>query len=52
MCIRDRQNAVVKSPDQATYVYGDVVQLTAVPQPGWAFVGWSGAVNSLSLIHI
>ena len=46
--IGGEQNAVVKSPDQATYVYGDVVQLTAVPQPGWAFVGWSGAVNSTS----
>jgi uncharacterized repeat protein (TIGR02543 family) len=42
------QNAVVKNPDQATYVYGDVVQLTAVPQPGWSFVAWTGAVNSTS----
>ena len=42
------QNAVTKSPNQATYVYGDVVQLTAVPQPGWSFVGWSGAVTGTS----
>ena len=42
------QNAVTKNPDQATYVYGDQVQLTAVPQPGWSFVGWTGAVNSAS----
>jgi len=39
-------NAVTKNPDQATYVYGDVVELTAVAQPGWTFTGWTGAVNS------
>ena len=38
-------NTVSKSPDQATYVYGDVVQLTAVAQPGWTFVEWGGAVT-------
>jgi uncharacterized repeat protein (TIGR02543 family) len=39
-------NVVNKTPDQPTYVYGDVVQLTAVPEPGWKFVGWSGAITS------
>ena len=38
-------NVVNKSPDQPTYVYGDVVQLTAVPEPGWKFIGWSGAIT-------
>lgn len=38
-------NMVSRSPDQPTYVYGDQVQLTAVPEPGWKFVGWSGAVT-------
>src|SRR5690606_36284820 len=38
-------NVVNKSPDQPTYVYGDQVQLTAVAEPGWKFVGWSGAVT-------
>lgn len=38
-------NAVDRSPNQSTYVYGDQVQLTAVPEPGWKFVGWSGAVT-------
>ena len=46
--IGGEQNAVTKSPDQPTYVYGDTVQLTAVPQLGWSFVSWSGAVNSTS----
>ena len=34
--------SVAKVPDQATYHYGDVVQLTATPATGWSFVGWSG----------
>ncbi len=38
-------NQVQKSPDKETYVYDDVVQLTAVPEPGWKFVGWSGSVT-------
>jgi uncharacterized repeat protein (TIGR02543 family) len=36
---------VSKNPDQATYHYGDVVQLTAVPATGWQFAGWSGDLN-------
>ncbi|MGD9118650.1 MAG: hypothetical protein PVJ08_07985, partial [Dehalococcoidia bacterium] len=35
-------------PDQATYHYGDVVQLTATPEPGWEFSGWSGDLVSIS----
>ena len=35
---------VTKSPDQATYHYGDVVSLTAVPGTGEIFTGWSGDV--------
>lgn len=38
-------NKVNKSPDQPTYLYDDVVQLTAVPQPGWKFVEWTGGVT-------
>ena len=41
-------NTVTRTPDQATYVYGDVVQLTAVPLPGWSFVEWGGAVTGTS----
>jgi hypothetical protein len=36
---------VAKSPEQTTYHYGDVVQLTANPAAGWSFSGWSGDVN-------
>ena len=34
------------NPDQNSYNYGDVVQLTAVPAAGWYFSGWTGDVVS------
>ena len=34
--------SVVKTPDKTAYVTGEIVQLTAVPDPGWQFSGWSG----------
>ena len=37
--------SVTRNPNQATYVYGDVVQLTAVADPGWTFSGWSGGLT-------
>ncbi len=42
-------NVVTKNPDQSTYVYDDVVQLTAKPEPGWKFIGWSGGVTGPEL---
>src|SRR5206468_3460681 len=33
---------VAKSPNQASYNHGTVVQLTATPAAGWRFVDWSG----------
>lgn len=33
---------VSRSPDQATYDAGTVVQLTATAATGWTFAGWSG----------
>jgi pectate lyase-like protein/List-Bact-rpt repeat protein/type IX secretion system substrate protein len=44
---------VVKNPDQASYLYGSSVQLTAEPASGWALSGWSGdttgTVNPLTV---
>ena len=34
--------SVAKAPDQASYDYGSIVQLTATPATGWSFLGWSG----------
>ncbi|WP_295713967.1 kelch repeat-containing protein [Mucilaginibacter sp.] len=34
--------SVVKSPNQQTYAPNTRVNLTAVPQPGWVFEGWTG----------
>ncbi len=39
------QGTVDKTPDNATYSYGDVVQLTAYPEQGWNFTGWSGDLS-------
>jgi len=36
--------SVTKSPDQTTYTYGSVVALTATPDAGYRFVGWTGPV--------
>jgi hypothetical protein len=33
---------VLKVPDQTSYTYGQVVQLTANPAAGWAFNHWAG----------
>ena len=38
--------SVSRSPDQATYLDGSVVTLTAAPAAGWEFVGWEGDVTS------
>ena len=34
--------SVTRSPDQATYAQGALVQITALPGTGFAFTGWSG----------
>jgi uncharacterized repeat protein (TIGR02543 family) len=36
------QGTVVRAPQQANYYYDMSVQLTAVPEEGWTFSGWSG----------
>jgi hypothetical protein len=37
--------SVSKSPNQATYTYGQVVTLTATPTFGWRFNYWTGSVS-------
>ena len=36
---------VVKNPDQASYFNGTIVELTATPNAGYAFISWSGDAN-------
>lgn len=37
--------SVSVTPEKPLYRYGDVVTLTAIPDPGWRFVGWSGDLS-------
>jgi len=37
---------VTQTPSQTTYLYGDAVTLTATPDAGWRFDGWSGDLES------
>jgi uncharacterized repeat protein (TIGR02543 family) len=38
--------SVTIDPTQPTYNFNDKVTLTAIPDPGWTFAGWSGDVSS------
>jgi len=38
---------VVKHPDQLTYDYGTVVELTATPNAGYKFTSWSGDATGI-----
>ncbi len=44
---------VTKDPEQTTYVYGQVVRLTAIPSPGWSFNYWGGdATGSVNPVEV
>jgi uncharacterized repeat protein (TIGR02543 family) len=36
---------VTADPNQPTYTYGQIVTLTAIPDPNWAFDSWSGDLS-------
>ncbi len=38
--------AVTRIPDYAAYSDSALVELTAEPDPGWAFTGWTGGITS------
>jgi hypothetical protein len=42
LTIASEHGTVTKSPDRATYHYGDMVELTAAPGTGWSFANWTG----------
>ncbi|HET6528694.1 MAG TPA: hypothetical protein VFG39_08065 [Balneolaceae bacterium] len=37
---------VIRNPDKDNYAFNETVELTAVPDEGWEFIEWLGAVNS------
>jgi PKD repeat protein len=37
--------SVLKAPDQPSYVYGDTVIVTAIPDTGWTFHGWTAGLS-------
>ncbi|SSC13327.1 conserved protein of unknown function [Mesotoga infera] len=39
------QGTVTKNPSKPTYDHGEEVELTATPDEGWSFVGWSGDLS-------
>ena len=39
--------SVIKNPDQTSYSYGAIVNITAVPDLGWSFDNWTGDLNSI-----
>lgn len=39
--------AITRNPDSAAYVEGTQVELTAIPDEGYEFTGWSGNVTGL-----
>ncbi len=39
------QGSVEKQPDKARYLPEEVVNLTAIPETGWRFLNWSGALT-------
>jgi hypothetical protein len=43
--IRTAHGQVIPSPAQPYYTMGQLVQLTAIPDAGQAFLGWSGAAT-------
>jgi uncharacterized repeat protein (TIGR02543 family) len=44
LTLKATNGSITKSPDQTTYTYGTVVTLTAIPDTGYNFSGWTGDV--------
>ncbi len=41
----DGQGTVMKDPDQTTYAYNSIVELTAIADENWVFNSWSGDLS-------
>ena len=40
------KGSVEIEPEQENYYYGDIIELTAIPDEGWQFMGWEGDFSS------
>ena len=40
------EGSIQRTPENALYTHGEIVELTAVPDDGWGFVSWSGDLES------
>ncbi|MBN1681934.1 thermonuclease family protein [Candidatus Bathyarchaeota archaeon] len=38
--------SVTKNPEKPYYIYGETIQLSAEPDSGYLFSGWSGSINN------
>ena len=45
LTVNAANGTVAKNPDQTSYASGTSVQLTAAPNPGYIFTGWSGDIT-------
>ena len=41
----DGQGSVEVDPQETGYTYGEEVDLTAIPEPGWSFTQWGGDIS-------
>jgi hypothetical protein len=48
LTVSSAHGAVTKTPNKATYTYGEVVQVSISPEPGWSFANWSGDASGAS----
>ncbi len=46
LAVTSTHGTVTKDPDQATYLPGDTVELTAAPDAHWSFSSWTGDLAS------
>lgn len=48
LTVNAANGTVSKTPDKTAYLAGETVTLTAVPDPGYRFIGWSGSASGTS----
>jgi len=44
----DGNGSILKSPIKEYYLSGEIVELTAISDPGWSFNNWSGCITDIN----